>query len=585
MIPFWNKDCKKLSDQLWKPKDDFRESPMKDPSWNCDNKNISFKYFVPIEKVNIDFDFKPIPVQENTIDKRKMFFGKFNVEINRLEKKVKKNKINNDILKKHLKSIRKIQENVKKIDNIKKKHKDFFIKISKEISSLKKKFEKINMKDKCYPIIKQHFEQTDKIYKKMERLDNIVYCKKVKIILTREQNIIIRSWYLDTIEIYNGLTEEFNEIHNKIRREYQKTDKEIQYGKYLAAELKKNIKFPIGAQKLRNSKIGLLTKKYDVPFCIIADTIMQFSSNLKGNLTKIQKGQIDDFEFKPKKITGENKTIPIQQKYTSDKGFYPSILGAIKTEDIDFDWKSICSDYKIVYDQYHDTFNLHIPSYKQHQNVPYNRDPFASLDPGMRSFQQLYGLNHVIAVGENLYWPIMEKIDKIESMERKLKIDSDTKKNKKVRKVKTKKLSNSSRKNIRNAIARTHIKIKDLVTEMHNKLCIFLCESYDRIMVTDFSSRKVNGKQEGLPRNHKKVLGKLSHYNFRQRLAHKCQEYRCQYLEVTEEYTSKTCCNCGELKYNLGTAKHYDCDKCHLSIDRDTNGAINIFIKNRSEVL
>ena len=120
---------------------------------------------------------------------------------------------------------------------------------------------------------------------------------------------------------------------------------------------------------------------------------------------------------------------------------------------------------------------------------------------------------------------------------------------------------------------------------MHNKTSIFLCKTYDRVMVTDFSSRKVNSKKKGLPKNHKKVLGKLSHYRFRQRLAQKCQEYRCQYIEVTEEYTSKTCCNCGKLNYNLGDSKHFDCDRCHLSMDRDTNGSINIFIKNRFEVL
>jgi len=114
-------------------------------------------------------------------------------------------------------------------------------------------------------------------------------------------------------------------------------------------------------------------------------------------------------------------------------------------------------------------------------------------------------------------------------------------------------------------------------------------------MVTNFSSKKVNGKENGLQKNHKKVLGKLSHYRFRQRLAQKCLEYRCHYIEVTpdrdasgnlysgisppgvtEEYTSKTCCNCDNQKHDLGTKKHYNCDKCNMSIDRDTNGAIKI---------
>ena len=47
---------------------------------------------------------------------------------------------------------------------------------------------------------------------------------------------------------------------------------------------------------------------------------------------------------------------------------------------------------EVVYNQYHKTWNLHIPSYRQHRESPYTRAPFASLDPGMRAFQQLYGL-------------------------------------------------------------------------------------------------------------------------------------------------------------------------------------------------
>ena len=114
MIPFWNEDCKKLSNQLWKPADDFKESKVKLPYWNCDSKKISFNFFVPTKDVDTEFDFKPIPVQENIIDKRKMFFGKFSVEIKRLETKLKKNKINHNVVKNHLKSIKKYERMQKK---------------------------------------------------------------------------------------------------------------------------------------------------------------------------------------------------------------------------------------------------------------------------------------------------------------------------------------------------------------------------------------------------------------------------------------------------------------------------------------
>ena len=46
----------------------------------------------------------------------------------------------------------------------------------------------------------------------------------------------------------------------------------------------------------------------------------------------------------------------------------------------------------------------------------------------------------------------------------------------------------------------------------------------------------------------------------------------------TEEYTSKTCGRCGELN-DVKALDVYSCNKCKLVIDRDVNGARNIYIK------
>jgi putative transposase len=76
-------------------------------------------------------------------------------------------------------------------------------------------------------------------------------------------------------------------------------------------------------------------------------------------------------------------------------------------------------------------------------------------------------------------------------------------------------------------------------------------------------------------------LTNLKHFTFRQRLIEKIKLVKdTQLYLVTEEYTSKTCTNCGSVKWNLGCNKIYKCNKCKLIIDRDVNGARNIFIKN-----
>lgn len=48
----------------------------------------------------------------------------------------------------------------------------------------------------------------------------------------------------------------------------------------------------------------------------------------------------------------------------------------------------------------------------------------------------------------------------------------------------------------------------------------------------------------------------------------------------TEEYTSQTCGVCGELNKELKDSEVFKCNKCNLIIDRDINGARNIYIKN-----
>jgi len=49
---------------------------------------------------------------------------------------------------------------------------------------------------------------------------------------------------------------------------------------------------------------------------------------------------------------------------------------------------------------------------------------------------------------------------------------------------------------------------------------------------------------------------------------------------VGEEYTSKTCTGCGNIDDKLGGKKWYECKACGTALDRDYNGARNIYIKN-----
>jgi putative transposase len=71
-----------------------------------------------------------------------------------------------------------------------------------------------------------------------------------------------------------------------------------------------------------------------------------------------------------------------------------------------------------------------------------------------------------------------------------------------------------------------------------------------------------------------------AHYRFKQFLKDKAEEYSCEIIEVNEAYTSRTCTACGK-QQNIGSKKLMKCS-CGLELDRDLNGARNIFLKNIS---
>ncbi len=71
----------------------------------------------------------------------------------------------------------------------------------------------------------------------------------------------------------------------------------------------------------------------------------------------------------------------------------------------------------------------------------------------------------------------------------------------------------------------------------------------------------------------------LGHFGFRQKLIARCKELGRNIIICREDYTSKTCGNCGFINRELGANKVYDCPQCKKIFDRDINGARNILIR------
>jgi len=64
---------------------------------------------------------------------------------------------------------------------------------------------------------------------------------------------------------------------------------------------------------------------------------------------------------------------------------------------------------------------------------------------------------------------------------------------------------------------------------------------------------------------------------FTRLLEYKCKLKGNQVVKVNEAWTSKTCCKCGSINHDLDLSdRQYICD-CGNDINRDINGAINIY--------
>ena len=123
-------------------------------------------------------------------------------------------------------------------------------------------------------------------------------------------------------------------------------------------------------------------------------------------------------------------------------------------------------------------------------------------------------------------------------------------------------------------------KINNKIDDLHWKTINFLVKNYNTIFLGDMSAKNIVNKHKSVLSNIQKVAClRTKYYMFAQRLAYKCKVNMVYFKKINESYTSKTCSNCGNYKDDLGKSNIYICNKCDLLIDRDLNGARNIYIK------
>lgn len=188
-----------------------------------------------------------------------------------------------------------------------------------------------------------------------------------------------------------------------------------------------------------------------------------------------------------------------------------------------------------------------------------SKDGIVALDPGVRTFQTYYSQNECGTIGDNVNIEIRkinEKIDKLEAL--KPNINAKT------------------RYNINRRCLLLRSKITNKVNDLHWKTASFLTKRYSVILLPQFKVKQMCMKNPNRKVN--REMYNLAHYKFKERIKYKAKLNNCHVIDCCESYTSKTCTKCGEFN-NVGTKKIYKCEHCDCHIDRDLNGARNIFIR------
>jgi len=188
-----------------------------------------------------------------------------------------------------------------------------------------------------------------------------------------------------------------------------------------------------------------------------------------------------------------------------------------------------------------------------------------AIDPGVRSLCTIYDPSGITFELGNNQEVLARKCNQIDSISKAMKKTSN-------------KQQKSRLKKKRKAIYK---KITNCVNDANHKVSKIISKTYSKVLLPKFETQQMMIKENRkIGRSTTRMMGILSHYKLKMMLMYKMERTGGELISCTEEYTSKTCTNCGRINHKLGGSKVFKCSHCKLEIDRDINGARNIYLKN-----
>lgn len=249
------------------------------------------------------------------------------------------------------------------------------------------------------------------------------------------------------------------------------------------------------------------------------------------------------------------QTIFMPKSAIRNDGFYKRSLGVMKFAE---QFNGADCDSRLTFRQ--GRWFLSVPE-KATQVDAENQGRVVALDPGIRTFQTFYSADSCGKVGCGDFARIYRLCLHLDSLI-----------------SKTSSARSKQKQRLKKAANRMRWKVRDLISELHNKTALFFVRNFDVVLIPTFETSDM-ARKNGRKIRAKSVRSMLSfaHYTFKQKLKFKAWEYGKTVFEVSEAYTSKTCSWNGAMK-KIGGAKFIkDGD---VKLDRDINGARGILLSS-----
>jgi putative transposase len=399
------------------------------------------------------------------------------------------------------------------------------------------------------------------------KLQNFEKCIKIKMLLNNNQKLILESWF-------KAHTDMYNEGVKFIRYNFDICKNDISFDD-LIKNFKTNIKhnfydyYYIRKQLLdkkkeiiNNSQVKSINTNTKIYTHILDYAIHQLCSNIKSAKSNLLNGNIKRFRIKYWSHKRPSKTIDIEKQYIKNDQICPHILGYIKYyyNGKNIDLKNINRGVKINYNRITDEYFLLVPEKIETHIINDQKENMISLDPGLRTFMTGVTETGMVKIGNNVNKIICEKIRELNKIKNNENITEKIKR--------------------KNEIM-INRKICNRIDDLQWKSINYLVKNYKTIYLGNMSAKNIVKNDTSILNNEQKVAClRTKYYSFNTRLEYKCKQKGVTLKVIDESYTSKICSNCCYNNNDLGGSKTYNCYLCNMNIDRDLNGARNIYFKS-----